>query len=96
MSEQLHQPFLRTGYIYIFKDIDKCVICGNTLEVDFPNDFPDSWKFCCSCLNWANYLINGNGIAKNWLEYEARVGIKNTIILKIWEKITLVENEGKK
>lgn len=42
----------------IFRGLDKCVICRCLLDRSFPKDFPDEWKFCCGCLEWAKIVIN--------------------------------------
>lgn len=42
----------------ILKGFDKCAICRRLLDVSFPKDFPDEWKFCCGCLEWAKMVVN--------------------------------------
>ncbi len=42
----------------ILDQFDSCVICHCSLEVSFPKDFPDEWKFCCGCLLWAEMVIS--------------------------------------
>lgn len=43
----------------ILRGLDECVICHNTLDVSFPHNFPDIWKFCCACLECAEEITEG-------------------------------------
>ena len=37
--------------------IDTCKFCNRPLIKSFPDDFPDMFKMCCFCLNWANLIL---------------------------------------
>jgi len=50
-------------YIHI---TGKCAICNRPLENRFPKDFPNDWKFCCSCLHIAHLIIEGNLMISCW------------------------------
>lgn len=43
----------------------KCAVCFTDLHDpgNFPEDFPDEWKFCCGCMNAADNIVN-RGIKK--------------------------------
>ena len=59
----------------------RCSICNFPLSKGFPEDFPNSWKFCCRCQHIA-YLITIE-IVKDEIW-----GLKT--VDKIRKKITLV------
>jgi len=44
----------------------KCSICGTDLTHMFPSDFPDEWKFCCTCKMIAESMVNGNSYNGHW------------------------------
>lgn len=37
----------------------KCAVCGNNLTNEFPEDYPNEWKFCCGCKDAAEELGKG-------------------------------------
>ena len=62
-----------------FKTTGRCAVCGMMLSYDYPEDYPDEWKFCCHCQPRAIKLIDGM--------------LKPTTIYleKIWNMINLVK-----
>lgn len=61
----------------------RCAICRFPLIHEFPEDYPNEWKFCCNCLYIAQKLTRGEELNENiWGIY--RVG-------KIKRRITLVK-----
>jgi len=44
----------------------KCSICGTGLIHTFPSDFPDEWKFCCTCKRVAESMVNGDSYNGHW------------------------------
>ena len=43
-----------------FEADKKCAVCSFPLHNDnFPDDFPNEWKFCCGCLLIAEGIIKG-------------------------------------
>ena len=68
-----------------------CAICNFPLTVSYPEDYPDEWKFCCSCWHWAGLISRDDPIV-NFLH------VKNSPILReINNRITLVKgNDGKR
>ena len=73
---------LITNMNKILKGFDKCVICRSILDVSFPKDFPDEWKFCCSCLEWAKMVVKINPET----EYLREI----SVIRRVEKRITLV------
>ena len=59
----------------------ECSICKQILTKNFPDDYPDEWKFCCRCKRIAEYLIKTQAHKNIILTYGFR---------KILNKITLV------
>lgn len=49
----------------ILNGFDKCAICRCLLELSFPKDFPEEWKFCCSCLAYAKVVVNRLDLGNN-------------------------------
>ncbi len=45
---------------YIIVSSGNCVICGRKHTKVFPEGFPDKWKMCCFCLNFAYHLVYAN------------------------------------
>lgn len=56
---------------------DYCAICDFPLDKKFPKDFPDNWKFCCSCHACAVIITEGPTP-------------RSDIFERIYKKITLV------
>ena len=68
-----------------------CAVCGFPLTVLYPEDYPDEWKFCCSCLRWAELIAKDDPIVKFM-----RIN-SSSILREINNRITLVKgNDGKK
>jgi len=63
---------LRTG---------NCSICDRMLTKKFPDDYPDDWKFCCSCKCIAEEITKGTLVWYLW---------DKLTVEKIRNKITLV------
>ncbi len=68
--------------VTLVKITGQCSMCEQILHKEFPDDFPNEWKFCCFCKMVADYLI----------KIQAH---KNLILLsykfqKILKKITVV------
>lgn len=75
---------LRFPDIFIFElktsnKVDYCAVCNMWLNYDYPEDYPDEWKFCCCCQPKARMLICGT--------------LKPTTdrLKKIYDMITLVK-----
>lgn len=71
----------------------ECVICGSQHSEDFPEDFPDEWKMCCYCLNFAGLLIQGDRdliIEHYSILHDGKVVRLNKHLDKIEKYITLV------
>ena len=45
------------GIVNKIKDKGNCVICDFDFTEKFPKDYPDEYKFCCSCLMWARFIV---------------------------------------
>ena len=58
-----------------------CAVCGMMLNYDYPEDYPDEWKFCCYCQPRAIKLIDG------------RLKPTTRYLKKIYDKITLVKGD---
>ena len=58
-----------------------CAICNMMLNYDYPEDYPDEWKFCCYCQPRAIKLIDG------------RLKPTTRYLKKIYDKITLVKGD---
>lgn len=48
--------------------IEKCAICGHGLVNNYPDGYPDEWKFCCSCYVVAWIISSSPNKPKNILE----------------------------
>ncbi len=74
--------------------IDKCQFCSRQLTTKFPGDFPDMFKMCCFCLNWANLLIikGKETIRDYYKEYGVFTvrKVSNKRLNEIEKRITLV------
>ena len=57
-----------------------CSICNSMLTRLFPKDYPDEWKFCCTCKRIAEILTGSEGIIMFWTKEK---------IEKVRKKITL-------
>ena len=57
-----------------------CSICDSMLTNKFPDDYPDDWKFCCSCKSMAEEIVKGTLPSCFWLNEKPN---------KILDKITL-------
>ncbi len=76
-----------TGQSMVFikpKITGRCSICSSTLTEDFPKDYPDEFKFCCSCFGWIG-LITAVKTDK-WLKHLLDT---NPTIKKIYKRITV-------
>ena len=62
-----------------------CVVCGFKFTEKFPDDFPEEFKFCCSCLAWAKFMLE-----KDYGSFFWEGTVVNPIIKKIHDIITLV------
>ena len=63
-----------------------CATCGFPLTAEYPDDYPDEWKFCCSCFKWAKRIAYDNNF------FGTDKIVKGSPILKrIFRKITLVK-----
>lgn len=77
-------------YPTLIKLTGHCAICYSHLIKEFPEDYPNEWKFCCSCLDWANRLIGENFISKEHLLRSKILSGRGLLFSKIYYKITLV------
>ena len=56
------------GWIMSKHTGEKCVICKFPLTKEFPEDFPDEFKFCCTCKEIAWAVIRGTlDVEQRWL-----------------------------
>ena len=62
-----------------------CSICNFVITYKFPEDYPDEWKFCCSCKNMADEIAKGTLPEEYYLLEKVHT---------IKKKITLVEENG--
>jgi len=62
---------------------EKCVICSFKMTEKFPEDFPDEFKFCCTCKAIAFRTISDDLSLPNEYWVKKRV-------MKIMKIITLV------
>lgn len=77
--------------VKIFNITGFCVICGSMLFNTFPEDFPNEWKFCCSCFSLAYELIkHGFNIVLKFY-YDIILNLEEKL-RKINKCITLVNN----
>lgn len=60
-----------------------CSICGIPLSREFPDDFPEDYRFCCMCKFIAKDIAHGYPV-----DYFLS---KDNRAVKILERITLVE-----
>ena len=67
-----------------------CSICWDPLTKDFPDDFPDRFKFCCMCRYIAKQIAYGESPEKYHILDD---GTDRS--LKIMERITLVEGNDR-
>ena len=61
------------------ENADFCAVCNMMLNYNYPEDYPDEWKFCCYCQPRAIKLIDG------------RLKPTTNYLKKIYDKITLVK-----
>lgn len=61
-----------------------CAICLGVLTRDYPEDFPEEFKFCCSCLGWAKSIFTDRDT--EWLKHALNA---SPTIKKIYERITV-------
>ena len=71
-----------------------CAICSFPLTTKYPDDYPDEWKFCCSCFKWARRVIRTEDDAYVSIEYMKSMIKESPILKKLLEKITLVKGNG--
>ena len=64
-----------------------CAICWDPLTRDFPDDFPEEFRFCCLCKYIATQLAHG------YSAEEYSTGDDRSF--KILERITLVEGNDR-
>lgn len=50
-----YPPF--NGISFKMRITGYCSICGEKLSRDFPEDYPNQYKFCCCCLGWAKTIV---------------------------------------
>ncbi len=48
---------------------EKCVVCGFPLNKAFPEDFPDNFKFCCTCKAIAFAMVRNDLPNELWILY---------------------------
>ena len=60
----------------------KCAVCFEELHnpEKFPEDFPEKWKWCCSCLLYADDIVKNGDVEE---------------IIKHWISIILVERKSR-
>ena len=58
-----------------------CSICNSMLTRLFPRDYPNEWKFCCSCKCMAEEIVKGTLPDDFWINERSH---------KVLKKITLV------
>lgn len=65
----------------------ECAICRMFLTKDYPEDYPEEWKFCCSCHAWAKAII------RDWDEDWLVKSLTSPTIKKIYEKLIVFGSE---
>lgn len=79
----------------IWEDVSgECVICGMNHSRAFPDDFPEEWKMCCFCLNFAKTIASDSKLAVlNYFEdmNSLAIDIITKQLDKIEKHITLVK-----
>ena len=81
----------------IGKTTGHCSICNFPLDTEYPEDYPDDWKFCCSCFKLARRITGTWEYNSDFVELLDHDIKESPILKKILHKITLVKgNEGKK
>lgn len=73
--------------------IDSCVFCYRPLTKKFPKDFPEMFKMCCFCLNYAESITTHGrkGIIDHYGDGDICIGkILKERLYKIEKRITLV------
>ena len=68
-----------------------CAICDQILTEDFPDDFPEEFKFCCSCLAWAISIVGE--IDEEWLK---RALSASPTVRKMYGRMTVYNDKRKK
>lgn len=70
--------------------IEQCAICGFPLTAKYPDDYPDEYKFCCSCFKWARRLTGfGDHLVGDICV--TNVVVRSAILQKLIDRITLVK-----
>lgn len=70
------------------RDRGNCVICDFDFTLKFPKDFPEEFKFCCSCLEWAKLMLTDEFFYRELFASEDYI---TPTLKKILNRITLVE-----
>lgn len=68
----------------------ECVVCEAYLDEPFPEDYPEEFKFCCSCLAWATAIIKTP--TDEWVKLALR---ESPTIMRIHKKITIFDGKKK-
>lgn len=87
-----YAPFPYPGrYRFEEKITGYCAICNEKLSNEFPEDFPNEFKFCCACLGWAEILVctkDADGLGNALSSHES--------LKKVFNRITFVIGNGKR
>ncbi len=87
--EQFVEPHCSECRVILITGI--CSICQQILTTEYPNDYPNEFKFCCSCLQWAKSIVADKNAG--WLIYALKF---SPTIKKIYERITVLGCEKRK
>ena len=67
-----------------------CAICWDPLTNDFPEDFPEEYRFCCMCKYIAKQIAHG-ATAEEYTMFDG----EDERSFKILERITLMEGNDR-
>jgi len=67
-----------------------CAICWDPLTNDFPEDFPEEYRFCCMCRFIARKIAHGD-TAEEYTMFDG----EDERSFKILERITLMEGNDR-
>ena len=74
--------------------VDRCAVCSHRLHdpENFPDDFPEKFKFCCSCHTVLINIISDPNIALSPVYYKMAKKLKEICFgtIDVWEKNPLI------
>lgn len=74
--------------------MERCAICSRKLHNpnNFPEDYPEKFKFCCGCHSLLENMISQNSITKSPVHYKMAKKLKEICFgtIDVWEKNPLI------